>query len=443
MTLVDQYLRAVSILLPMAHREDIVAELRDTILSRIEAREEELGRPLTDDETEAVLREVGHPLVVAARYREGPQHVVGPAIYPYWAFAVKVGVAIQVAVAVLVLFGRALAGGDFAYALGRAIDSAVGGILVLVGVATVVAWLIERQGFRIGYFETWRVRDLRFLEFAAWDWDTLRDWLAGRGWPGQPYWSPSSPPSSPSSRSSSSAPSGPRSQPQRPQPSPRPQPRPRAQAAAQPEMRTYAPPPPSPPRAPLPPWQPPPHWSPVGRGVVLLVGGAVLVLWWISLLRYDLGVSPGALRAAGFEPGPLASVNWEALRASLFWPFLAYGLGIILRGVFHLAHPWAVRLQGFLEASSGAAVAAFGVWLWNASPLSAAVRVDGFADLAWRLSAFQDHMVPMSPLATIAVAMLIVIGLSVMVHGLWDMLFGAPPPEPWPAGISAWPEAPR
>ena len=443
MNLVDQYLRAVSILLPKAHREDIVAELRDTILSRIEAREAELGRPLTDDETEAVLREVGHPLVVAARYREGPQHVVGPAIYPYWAFAVKVGVAIQVVVAVLVLFARALAGGDFAYALGRAIDSTVGGIFVLVGVATVAAWLIERQGFRIGYFETWHVRDLRYLEFAAWDWETVRDWLAGRGWPGQPYWSPSSPP--PSSGSASSAyPPGPPPRPQpRPEPPPRPKPPARASAAVTPEVRTYAPPPPAPPRPPQPAWQPPPHWSPVGRGLGFLIGGTVLVLWWISLLRYHLGVAPGDLRAAGFEPDGLATVNWDSLRATLFWPFLAYGLGIILRGVFQLAHPWAVRLQGFLEASSGAAVAAFGVWLWNASPLSASIRVDGFYELAERLAMFGEHMVPLAPLATIAVAALIVGGLSVMMHGLWDMLFGAPPPEPWPSGISAWPEAPR
>ena len=68
---------------------------------------------------------------------------------------------------------------------------------------------------------------------------------------------------------------------------------------------------------------------------------------------------------------------------------------------------------------------------------------DGFYELAERFSTFGDHMVPLAPLATVAVGMLIVTGLSVMLHGLWDMLFGAPPPEPWPAGISAWPEAPR
>ena len=59
-----------------------VAELRDLILSRFEAKEEELGRALTGDEQEAILREIGHPLVVAARYRKGPDSLVGPELFP-------------------------------------------------------------------------------------------------------------------------------------------------------------------------------------------------------------------------------------------------------------------------------------------------------------------------------------------------------------------------
>ena len=72
MDLIDRYLNAVAAQLPQDERADIIAELRDLILSRFEAREEELGRALTDDEKEAILHEIGHPLVVAARYRKGP-----------------------------------------------------------------------------------------------------------------------------------------------------------------------------------------------------------------------------------------------------------------------------------------------------------------------------------------------------------------------------------
>ena len=65
MDMLDRYLAAVAALLPKAQREDIVAELRDLLLNRIEEKEEALGRPLTEKEREAVLKDFGHPVAVA------------------------------------------------------------------------------------------------------------------------------------------------------------------------------------------------------------------------------------------------------------------------------------------------------------------------------------------------------------------------------------------
>lgn len=182
MNLVEDYLDAVARLLPNAQRDDIVAELRDIILSRLEAREGELGRPLTEAETEAVLREVGHPLVVAARYREGPQQLVGPALYPFWMFAVKVAVTLQVGIAATVGLVRALVTGDAAQAFGQAFHSAFTGSVMMIGFATLAAWLFERHGLAKGRFDRWRVRDLRLLRFASWGIDDWRDqWTAPVG----------------------------------------------------------------------------------------------------------------------------------------------------------------------------------------------------------------------------------------------------------------------
>jgi hypothetical protein len=47
MDVVEGYLRAVAALLPRAQRDDIVAELRDVILNRIEEREAGLGPRLS------------------------------------------------------------------------------------------------------------------------------------------------------------------------------------------------------------------------------------------------------------------------------------------------------------------------------------------------------------------------------------------------------------
>ena len=81
--LLDRYLAAVARELPGGKRKDIVAELRDELLSKMEAREEELGRPLTDKEVAGILKDVGHPMVVGARYRR-TQYVIGPDIFPFW-----------------------------------------------------------------------------------------------------------------------------------------------------------------------------------------------------------------------------------------------------------------------------------------------------------------------------------------------------------------------
>ena len=110
MDLIERYLKAVGAQLPAAGREDILAELRDLLMSRVEAREAELGRPLTEAEVEAVLREVGHPPTVAARYGAGPQHVVGPELYPWWLFGVKTALTVLVLITAVGAVARILLG---------------------------------------------------------------------------------------------------------------------------------------------------------------------------------------------------------------------------------------------------------------------------------------------------------------------------------------------
>ena len=76
MELLDRYLFAVSKHLPQARREDLIAELKDNLLSQIEDEEASLGRPLTTDEIAEVLRKHGRPLLVALQYLP-QQHLIG------------------------------------------------------------------------------------------------------------------------------------------------------------------------------------------------------------------------------------------------------------------------------------------------------------------------------------------------------------------------------
>jgi hypothetical protein len=69
MSLLDSYLNAVRVYLPRdADHQDILKELSTHLQITLEDKEQELGRPLSDDEQAAVLTNYGSPLVVAGRY---------------------------------------------------------------------------------------------------------------------------------------------------------------------------------------------------------------------------------------------------------------------------------------------------------------------------------------------------------------------------------------
>ncbi|MBK9124386.1 MAG: hypothetical protein IPM16_14875 [Chloroflexi bacterium] len=76
--LVDRYVHQVGRYLSPKQRADIEAELRSQIRDQLEDRY--CGMP-SDDEVAAVLRELGDPRVLAARYAED-RYLVGPAFYP-------------------------------------------------------------------------------------------------------------------------------------------------------------------------------------------------------------------------------------------------------------------------------------------------------------------------------------------------------------------------
>src|SRR3954454_7711370 len=88
MQLIDRYLYAVGRHLPNDRRDDILAELRANILEMAEDREQELGRVLTIEEEEEILKKHGHPMQVAARYLP-KQYLIGPAVFPFYWYTIK------------------------------------------------------------------------------------------------------------------------------------------------------------------------------------------------------------------------------------------------------------------------------------------------------------------------------------------------------------------
>ena len=178
----------------------------------------------------------------------------------------------------------------------------------------------------------------------------------------------------------------------------------------------------------------------VGRGMGYIALGTLLVLWWTGLLPLGLGLEPADWAALDVDTGTLAKVDWVAFRTMLFLPVLAYATAILLQGAIMIADPYSTRLQGLIEAVRGAGLLAFCIWIWTASPLSAAVGVASGPEFFDRLAMFgESPPLPLQPIATIVVVVVGFAACGLIGRGLWSLAFGGPPGyiyAPTPPGVS-------
>ena len=165
MTLLERYLRAVRFFLPRAEQDDIVRELSENLDAEIEDRAMALGRDLTEVELADILRRHGHPMVVAARY--GPRrHLIGPALFPFYTFVLKVGLVASLVIAVVLAVIDAALHGDAAGRLVAGMLAYPGRALLVFAWTTLVFAVLDVAGSQ--------------KTFAT-DWDPRRipDWMVG------------------------------------------------------------------------------------------------------------------------------------------------------------------------------------------------------------------------------------------------------------------------
>ncbi len=158
--LIDRYLAAIRRNLPSKRADDIVAELREALLSEQEDKESRLGRPLAPDEQEALVKDFGHPLVVAARYGAS-QQLIGPEVYPFYLFTLKTVLLILGAVILAgSIAGMVFAHGPAAPLLGRTLGALWSGLFWVTGLVTIIFAVMERTGAGDSLVRRWRPRDL-------------------------------------------------------------------------------------------------------------------------------------------------------------------------------------------------------------------------------------------------------------------------------------------
>lgn len=157
--LVERYLAAVERRLPKEAAKDIVAELREALEAKLEARESETGHPPSADDVADMLKGLGHPAIVATRY-SGRDHLIGPRLYPWFWDAVRAGVGIVVAISLVLLCIRALASDEPMRFVMRSIDEVLEGAIFTFGLIAVVFIILERTGADLKLASTWNPKSL-------------------------------------------------------------------------------------------------------------------------------------------------------------------------------------------------------------------------------------------------------------------------------------------
>lgn len=158
MELIDRYLQAVKQVLPAKQKADVISELSDEILSQAEEREHELGRPLGEDEQAALLKQFGHPWLLAARYRK-QQYLISPAVFPiYW---------LVLRVVLLVLAAVTCIQATIVAATGQGLDAALGvlahypfSVIPTFAWVTLIFFVIEQLQVKLDFFGKWDPRTL-------------------------------------------------------------------------------------------------------------------------------------------------------------------------------------------------------------------------------------------------------------------------------------------
>ncbi|MGE5495979.1 MAG: HAAS signaling domain-containing protein [Burkholderiales bacterium] len=142
--LIDRYVYAVTKRLPQAQREDIEKELRGLIDDMLIARTN--GAPPSKEDAEAVLKELGRPSALAAKYRGEEQHLIGPEYFDIYMMVMKVITIVAASATALAMIIGFIATPPINVfeAFGKFLSGVISAAINAFAVVTIVFAVIER-----------------------------------------------------------------------------------------------------------------------------------------------------------------------------------------------------------------------------------------------------------------------------------------------------------
>lgn len=160
--LIDRYVYAVTKYLPEAQRADIEKELRGLIDDMLMDRTK--GAPPRKEDAEAVLKELGRPTALAAKYRGSKQYLIGPDYFDLYMMILKIVVIVApCAVAFAQMIGYAVKPPqNVLEAIGLFFGIVISAAVNVFALLTFIFAVIERFGDKNEKWmsENWKPSDL-------------------------------------------------------------------------------------------------------------------------------------------------------------------------------------------------------------------------------------------------------------------------------------------
>lgn len=147
MELLDHYLEAVRKHLPWQGQDDILAELRANLEAQLEDKEAAMGRPLTKEEMEQWLKQIGPPILMASRYQK-QQYLIGPAVFPVYWYVLRLTLAWCAVIYTIAKVVEAAAKGLGVSAMASAVLGLPWVLLINAAIVTLVFAVLEQVSSR-------------------------------------------------------------------------------------------------------------------------------------------------------------------------------------------------------------------------------------------------------------------------------------------------------
>ena len=144
MELLERYLHEVGRFLSPRNREDILTELRSSLVDTLEDR---YGDNPSEDDIVTVLKEFGNPQKVAASYWPEGQYLIGPGLFPIFRITISITLLVMVVVFAVLIGIMVVFTGEYGGALDL-LGSFLTSAMTALGIIVIIFYFLQTFGFQ-------------------------------------------------------------------------------------------------------------------------------------------------------------------------------------------------------------------------------------------------------------------------------------------------------